>query len=170
MPEDPTLKIRRHLRNGVVVDSGLLVVYFVGLYQDATGLPLWQTLKQTKGSFYRDDYEFLLGFLQKFRKQVVTPHILTEVSNMLGHLNEPARETCFGLLRAHTAVLEERFVEAAEITSEEAFLRLGLTDVGILRVASAAPYLVLTIDAPLVGQLNKIGVDALLFRDIRHAV
>ncbi len=169
MPEDPASKIQRHRRTGVVVDSGLLVIYFAGLNQDQTGIPLWQTLKETNNKFEKGDYEFLTGFLKEFRKQVVTPHILAEVNSMLGQLYAPADKTCRSLMRGVIPRLEECSVDAAQIISDEAFLDLGITDVGI-RHAASAPYLVLTIDRPLEGHLNNIGVDALLFQNIRYAL
>jgi hypothetical protein len=168
VPRDPALKIERHRHGGVVVDSALLVVYFVGLCEDVNGVPLWQASRYTRNHYDREDYEFLVDILENFRKRVVTPHILTEVSNMLGHLNEPAREQSRILMRTIIPELEERFVGAAEIASDKEFLEFGITDAGIRRVATA-PYLVLTADRPLVGHLDKIGLDALLFADIRYA-
>jgi hypothetical protein len=167
--EDPGSKFERHRGRGVVVDSALLVVYVVGLCEDINGVPLLQTYKHTKNDYDRQDYEFLLGFLEQFRTHVVTPHILTEVSNMLGQLREPARAQCRSVMSATISELEERCIAAAQIASDEAFLEYGITDAGIRRIGTA-PYLVLTADRPLAGHLNKIGVDALLFEDARYAL
>jgi hypothetical protein len=166
--EDPAVKIQRHLHNGIIVDSGVLVIFFAGLYQDTTGYSLWQTLKETKNRYKREDYDFLSGLLTQFRMQVVTPHILTEVSNMLGQLHEPADKQCRGLMMDIVPSLEEHSVEASEIISDEAFSDFGVTDTGICH-AAATPYLVLTIDRPLSGYLDKAGIDSLLFDNIRYA-
>lgn len=169
MPEAPALKIRRHLGNGVVVDSGVLIIFFAGLYQDVTGLSLWQNLRETKHRYNRDDYEFLVNFLSSFRTQVVTPHILTEVSNMLGQLYQPADMECRRLMAETIPSLREHSVEISQVVSNDAFLDFGVTDAGI-RDAATNPYLVLTIDRPLSGHLDNAGIDSLLFDNIRYAV
>lgn len=161
MLEAPAVKIQRHLRNGIIVDSGVLIIFFAGLYQDVTGYSLWQTLKETKNRYKREDYDFLSGFLTQFRMQIVTPHILTEVSNMLGQLHEPADKQCRSLMVDIVPLLEEHSVEALKIISDEAFPDFGVTDTGICHAATT-PYLVLTIDRPLSGYLDKAGIDSFL--------
>lgn len=166
MSEDPAAKIRRHLRSGVLVDTNLLLVYFVGLYDTVSGYTLINSFKHTKGKYTTKDFEILSALLERFSKQIITPHILAEVSNMLGQLKEPAKETCFGLLKEIVPSLEERVVSAQELCDHEAFVSLGVADTSIIKVASE-PCLILTDDFRLSGYLDKTGVDTLNFRHVR---
>ena len=57
-------KIRKYQRSGVLVDTNLLLVYFIGLYDTATGYKLVNTFKYTKGNYGSEDFDALLAFLQ----------------------------------------------------------------------------------------------------------
>jgi len=93
-------KIRKYQRSGVLVDTNLLLVYFIGLYDTATGYKLVNTFKYTKGNYGSEDFDALLAFLQDFRTVVTTPHILAEVSNSItGELTDPARDLCLELIQ-----------------------------------------------------------------------
>lgn len=166
MSEDPAAKIRRHLRSGILVDTNLLLVYFVGLYDSVSGYNLIGSLRYTKGKYSSEDFEVLSAFLERFDKQIITPHVLTEVGNMLGQLKDPARELCFGLLKNVAPALEKRTVSVRELCEADAFVGLGVADSSIAKVA-AQPCLVLTDDFRLSGYLDSIGIDALNFRQIK---
>lgn len=97
MADELASQIRAYQRSGVLVDTNLLLVYFVGLYDTATGYRIINAFRYTKGTYTAGDFEILLSFLQRFRTVVTTPHILAEVSNSLsGELTEPARDLCLG--------------------------------------------------------------------------
>ena len=165
MSEEVASRIQRHLRSGVLVDTNLLLVYFIGLYDRISGYQVIDSFRYTKGKYSTGDFDILFALLDRFDNQVVTPHILTEVSNMLGHLLDPARETCFDLLKRTMPSLHEHGVSGIRLSENEVFTRFGVTDTSILEVAG--PYLVLTDDYRLAGYLNKIGIDALNFQHIK---
>lgn len=167
--EDSTAKIHRHLRNGIVVDANLLVLYLIGLHDSATGLQLVRTFRYTKGKYSMEDFYILNTVLQQFNVQIFTPHILTETSNMIGHLSSPARELCFGFMRVNVIpVMEETSFRAVNLKDDEAFVKFGVTDTGIVHAASN-PYLILTDDRPLCGHLEKNGLDAVHFQEIKYS-
>lgn len=165
MSDEVASRIQRHLRSGVLVDTNLLLVYFIGLYDRISGYQAINSFRYTKGKYSTGDFNLLFTLLERFNSQVVTPHILTEVSNMLGHLSDPARETCFELLKRTIPSLHEHSVSSERLSEDEAFTKFGITDTSILEAAE--PYLVLTDDHRLAGYLDKIGIDALNFQHIK---
>lgn len=156
--------IGKHRRTGVVVDTNLLLLYFVGTY-DRGLIERWG---RTNDRFVSVDYETLRLVLSQFDKLVVTPHVLTEVSNMLGYLSEPARTACFEqfALAIRSSLMEEELTFATELSDDAAFFLFGIADASILE-AAAGSYLVLTDDFPLYGYLMSKGVDVLNFNEIR---
>ncbi len=148
------------------MDANLLLVYFVGLYDNVSGYRVIDGFRYTKGRYTTGDFDRLAALIEQFDSQITTPHILTEVSNMLGHLADPARETCFGLMKEIIPSLEERGVSAEDLSGDAMFVRFGVTDSGI-RKSATKPCLVLTDDYPLAGYLDKIGVDVLNYHHIK---
>lgn len=65
--------------------------------------------------------------------------------------------------------MEERAVPAEELAKEDAFVTFGVADISIIKAAEDS-CLVLTDDRKLSGYMDKIGMDALNFHDIKYAV
>ena len=169
MANDIASKIRKYRRSGVLVDTNLLLVYFVGLYDSVTGYRLVNTFKYTKGDYGVGDFDVLLAFLKEFDVLVTTPHILAEVSNsIVGELTDPAKDLCVGLIQETIPTFQEHYVPAKDLLAEEQFRTYGVADVGILRTA-AGRYLVLTDDYSLSSYLNKIGIDTISLPEIKYA-
>jgi hypothetical protein len=148
---------------GVLVDTNLLLLYFVGTYD--TGLV--ERFSRTADRFAADDFDTLALLLEQFDRLVVTPHVLTEVSNMIGHLKEPARTTCFALFgEVIRSVMDEKHTSGAALSNDPAFVVFGVTDTSIFD-AAAGSYLVLTDDLPLYKYLEGKGIDVLNFNEIR---
>ncbi len=72
--------VERYRSRGVLVDSNVLLLYFVGAYQRQ----LVPRFKRT-AQFTVEDYDLLVHFLSNFRRIVTTPNILTEVNGLLGN-------------------------------------------------------------------------------------
>lgn len=161
-------KIQKYRRSGVLIDTNLLLVYFIGLYDSATGYELVNTFKYTKGDYRSEDFDALLAFLQGFRTVVTTPHILAEVSNSItGALTDPARYLCLGLIQQTIPSFQEHHVPATDLIGEALFRTYGVADIGILRTA-AGRYLVLTDDYRLSGYLNSIAIDTISLPEIKY--
>lgn len=155
--------IARYRNAGVLVDTNLLLLFFIGSYDQ----DLVERWPRTADRFASVDYETLLLLLEGFDRIVVTPHILTEVSNMLGYLFEPARTKCLlELASIMTTLMEEKRTPGTILIENLAFLRFGLADASILDVATGE-YLVLTDDLALYGYLQNEGVGVLNFNEIR---
>src|SRR6266481_2713988 len=73
--------IRRHASNGVLIDANLLLLHVVGAHDRR----LVSTFKRLS-AFAPEDLDTLVAVTRHFRSILVTPHILTEVSNLAGSL------------------------------------------------------------------------------------
>lgn len=153
---------KKHVSTGIVLDSNLLLLLFVGSYDRS----LVGTHKRTR-EYAPEDYDLLSALVSRFRALVTTPNILTEVSNLAGYIADPARELLFGTMRIEIARLSENYLPSSSVVSDERFPRYGLTDTAIYRLAESDSLLVLTDDLKLAGFLHTAGVDAVNFNHIR---
>jgi len=153
--------IGRYRGGGVLVDTNLLLLYFVGAY-DTSQL---QNPSRTD-QFEPEDFVVLDAFMRQFDQVVTTPHVLAETSNLLGQLRDHVKAACFPLLRQSISLMREHRPPAATIGADPGFLQFGITDAAIAE-ASPGAYLVLTDDLPLYGYLGGRGVDVLNFNNIR---
>jgi hypothetical protein len=154
--------ISRHRRNGVLVDTNLLLLFFVGGYDRG----LVERFPRTADRFISADFDTLASVLGSFERIVTTPHILTETSNLLGQLSGRARVGCFEWLARTIPAMRETYVAGADLARREPFVKLGITDTSVIEVA-AAPYLVLTDDFRLYNFLADRGTEVLNFNNLR---
>lgn len=156
--------IGRYRSAGVLVDTNLLLLYFVGLYDQG----LIERWGRTNDRFVSVDYDTLLLLLERFDRWVVTPHVLTEVSNLLGYLAEPAKTECRQLFgQTIRSLMEEKRTSGDVLSKHHIFLSLGIADASIAD-AAAGLYLVLTDDFDLYGYLANEGIGVLNFNEIRY--
>lgn len=144
--------IRRYRRKGVLIDTNLALLYIVGSLD-----PLLIRSHSRTANFTIDDFDRLSKFVDYFEKKIVTPHVLTETSNLLGKSTE-LRGVLAGFIRTST----EKHIPSEKIASAPTFLSAGLTDAGILEAAKNK-YLLVTDDGPLLGlaSSSKVGVVSL---------
>ncbi len=154
--------IERHRSRGVLVDTNILLLYFVGSFSRE----LIPRFKRTC-EFTVDEYDFLNQLLARFARVVTTPNILAEVNSLSGQMGEPAKTEYFEEFARGIATLDERYVPSATASQLSEFPKLGLTDSGILHLAGGK-YLVLTTDLELCHFLEKAAVDVLNFNHIRY--
>ena len=156
--------IRRYHQKGILIDTNILLLYFVGTV-NRERITRFNRTQQ----FIPEDYDLLLRIIGRFRKLVTTPNILTEVSNFVGKLVEPERSQCFAifaLFLQNVDILDEYYVKSLDAVNTEKFLKFGLTDSGILTL-SKGKYLVLTDDFKLANYLLSVEVDVINFNNIR---
>jgi rRNA-processing protein FCF1 len=160
--KETTLRlIQTHCRRGILVDTNLLLLYFVGLLDRNQVQRFKRTQQYTAG-----DHQTLVALLKRFDKVVTTPNILTEVSNLSGQLGEPLRSRYFSAFAREISLLTEHYIESTRLAEAEHFVPFGLADTAILSLG-AAGHLVLTDDSPLTQRLQKIGADVINFNHIR---
>lgn len=146
----------------MLVDSNLLLLYFVGLY-DRERI---RTFKRTR-EFTLDDFDLLLKLLTHFARVVTTPNILTEVSNLSNQLRTDDKRNYYSIFAGGVQRLEEGHTPSAGICALDHFKTFGLTDSGIINLAKGK-YLVLTVDFPLAAYLQSAGIAVINFNQLRR--
>jgi hypothetical protein len=145
----------------VLIDTNLLLLLIVGTC-DRDRIAKF---KRTE-TFTKDDYDLLVKIIRFFKQVVVTPNILTEVSNLLGQLPEDLAPDFYKHFSSEVSNLLEKFSPSRELVIQDYFLKFGLTDSSIILNAKEK-YVVLTVDLPLFGYLGNKGVKAINFNHLR---
>ena len=148
----------------LLLDTNLLLLLFI-VGKDSSLIPKAKTLS----AFVEDDYDLLGDIINNsFNHLVTTPHIMTEVSNLLGkerdHIRRLGREAMAEFLSQCTEHTDSSVI----LVSEPEFNRIGLTDVAIA-VASRLPAFVLTADLPVYLHVSSSGLEAENFNHIRQS-
>ena len=122
--------------------------------------------KRTR-AYELEDFDLLTEILSNFDEVVVTPHILTETSNLVSQIGEPAMSTVRQTLLSLLETQKEEFEPSIEIGKHQSFLRLGLTDCAILNlVKNELP--LLTVDLDLYLSALHINHETVNFNHIRQ--
>ena len=139
----------------------VLLVFLVGKFaRDRIG-----KLQKTE-RYVPEDFDTISLLLSQFDRLLSTPNIMTEVSNLCGHLGEPLKGQIAGFVSNELLPLvDETYVQTSEAAKLDIFPRLGLTDAGIAMLA-ANKVAVLTDDGPLYRHLCRTGVDAIKFSHV----
>ena len=152
---------RAFRKKSLLVDSNLLLLFIVGLCDPARIVKFKRTAQ-----FTVDDFECLKDFVGQFKQVVTTPSILTEVSNLLGHLPDKLACSFNEQFADDIKALHEHYTPSRELGGEEYFPRFGLTDTAILR-AAGRDCLVLTDDFRLAQYLGSRNIDVINFNHLR---
>jgi rRNA-processing protein FCF1 len=152
----------RQKRRKLLVDTNILLLYIVGSLSPNQ----IARHKRTK-TFTVEDYWLLDSQLAKFGDIVVTPNVLTEVSNLLGYTDDRTRQELLSWLKSRVPSFDERFVPSHEAVEAVEFSRLGLTDATILSCPTQ-DLTVLTDDIHLYLALQKKGVEVINFNHLRE--
>ena len=149
---------------GVYIDTNLLVLLIAGL----TDPSIISKHRRTQ-QFTSEDYELLLGIVERARQVFVTPHTLTEASNLLTQHGEPERSNLLLALRGLIERSEETVISSRDASNHDRFLRLGLTDAALLKTISKETPLV-TVDLELCSAALAAGEEvALNFNHMRFS-
>ena len=159
---DPILDlVQRYRSRGVLVDTNILLLHFVGGF-NREQIPRFKRTQQ----FTVEDYDLLARLLAHFDSVITTPNILSEVNSLSGQLGEPVKTRYFQEFARGIGTLDEQYVESQTAAGLDEFPKLGLTDSGIMHLAKNK-YLVLTDDFKLAQFLENAGIDVLNFNHIR---
>jgi hypothetical protein len=111
----------------VVLDSNLLLLLVVGV-ADRAYIKKHRRLQ----SYSEADFDLLRRLIAPMSAIVVTPNILTEVSNFAKQIAEPARTRIATAFTVLLDKLDEQYVVSKQAAAQPEFSRLWLTDSGIL--------------------------------------
>ena len=143
----------------LVIDTNLLLLLMVGQTDQAAISRFGRT-----ENFKYEDFDTLVKIAEFFavRKGLLTtPHVLAEVSNLLGR-----RELFRSTLARFVAEVEERWEPAAHLAQNKLFRAFGLTDVGLLAIACRR-HCVLTRDGGLATRISSAGGAVINYNHIR---
>ena len=154
--------LARYRTAGVLVDTNLLLLYFVGAFSPDEVPRFKRTIQ-----FTPEDHHLLVRFLGYFGRVVTTPQILAEVSNLAGQLTGQVKQGVFEKFAAGLALLDERYEPAVSLSRNPEFSRFGITDCAIVHHARG-DLLVLTDDFRLSQYLQHKGVEVLNFNHLRY--
>jgi hypothetical protein len=112
----------------LLLDTNLLLLLFIGS-KDTSLIPKARTLS----AFEEDDYDLLGDIINNnsFNRLVTTPHIMTEVSNLLGKERNDIRKLGRDAMSEFLSKCDEHTDSSAILVADPQFNRLGLTDVAI---------------------------------------
>ena len=148
----------------VALDSNLLLLLVVGM----TSRHFVEKHKRLQ-AFTAEDFDLLQEQLSVATEIVVTPNTLTETSNLIDHIADPARAQIYSTLRSvlNSPNTSERFVPSIQASEEQALPRLGLTDCVLLKVcASGIP--LMTVNLKLYLAAVARGDKVLNFNHLRE--
>lgn len=138
----------------ILADTSPLLLLLMGLY-DKNAIEEFKRLSK----YDSDAYDLLFQFVAK-RKIIVTPQVLSEVSNFAKEL-KPNRFSEF--IEGNRSTLEkifEKYIPKTEILASKEVLKFGFTDTSIILAARENNAIVLTDDFPLLGICKRVGLDA----------
>lgn len=147
---------------GLLVDTNLLVLLVIGSVSE-TAIASNKRLS----AYTLTDYKLLMSFINQFKTLFTTPHILTEVSNLIGCETKPQQQG-LEILNLLAQRMEEMLPASSETMSlyPKSYLKFGLSDASIHRVATDN-LLVLTDDLNFCYYLQGQNILALNFNNLR---
>lgn len=153
--------LNKYRPRGILVDTNLLLVYFVGRF-DSSQIPRF---KRTR-TYSLEDFNLVAAIVESFSKMVTTPNVLTEVNSFSNQLPEALKVAYYAEFANQITKLEEHFVKSSAASSSPHFAKFGLTDSGIIELVKDQ-YLVMTDDLKLAYYCQQLGVAAINFNNIR---
>ena len=145
----------------LIIDANLLVLFVVGTTNRS-----WIARHRRLKAFSIQDFDLLCRVIGSYSQVYVTPNTLTETSNLLGYIAEPARSKVFETFRALILSAQEEYVQSRIACKMMEFPHLGLTDSGLMEISSQSRSL-LTTDLDLYLSALRRGISAINFNHLR---
>ncbi|MHB8423810.1 MAG: PIN domain-containing protein [Gammaproteobacteria bacterium] len=150
------------MKTTVMLDSHLLLLFVVGTTQRS-----YIAAHRRLRAYSEPDFVLLLQIIEHANNVVVTPNTLTETSNLLGYMAEPARTELFETFRTLIDASEEFHCESRVAANSPVFLRLGLTD-AVLADSCKEHVSLVTADFDLYQATLASGGDVFNFNHLRE--
>lgn len=143
-------------KHGLILDTNLLILLLIGYYNAGYIEHCSKTQEYTEA-----DFHYLANIIKALSpKIIVTPHILSELSNITfkkmlsGEKLKQYLQEVFALveLAAEQHVDKDIIMESPKLLAD-----FGFTDLSIIEAAKQYSYAVMTADDPLYAQLLQAG-------------
>lgn len=112
-------------------------------------------------------YLLLTSLIAKTDNLIATPNTLSETSNLLGFIDDPAKTQIFKVFRDITKKMKEKYIHSNIGVDRLEFTRLGLTD-AILLEAAKEKVEILTADTQLYLAAMDMGYKVFNYNHIRE--
>ena len=114
------------------------------------------------------DFDLLIELISPAPSILVTPNTLTETSNLIGYIADPARTRILNVFCDFIRAFDEHYCQSRQAISRKEFIRLGLTD-SVLLHETIDSFFLLTADLNLyLAALNE-GYPVANFNHFRDA-
>lgn len=158
--------VRKYRKNGVIVDTNLLLVLLAGNVQRGLVGKVARTDEYTVA-----DYEMITNLLVEFDSLILVSPVLTEIGFFLEKNNDQAMQTQLynELVRmVLDDTTRESRVYSDVVVEDPDFGRLGYADVAILKIAEIHHHLIFTADSPLHVEAGRRGIGVLPYDWLRN--
>jgi hypothetical protein len=145
----------------LLLDTMLLSLFIVG-----TASREYVIKHKRLRHFNATDFDLLIDNVSRASDIVVTPNTLTETSNWVKMIAEPARSHISATFQNLISALDERYVASKDAAEIVEFPRLWLTDPAILRELKNG-HVLLTSDFALYDAALRRGFTAINFNHLR---
>lgn len=155
------------MRRSVILDTNLLVLFVVG----SAGEQYLDMHKRVQIIDPRSAYALLAQYLERFNELVATPNTLTETSNLIRLIGEPAKTYLTATLQKLVITWPECYITSRDAALQPEFARLGLTDATLLALArrelNSPRSCLLTMDLDLYLAAAATGLNVVNFNHLR---
>lgn len=157
--------IARKKFDGLIVDTNVMLLFIVGNYDKdyIKHFPFRRTARYSER-----DFEILLNVFNRFKKIVITPHTLTELSNLSEKVHCYKIEEYFNVFISVLLQFNELNVDKNIILKSPNLYKFGVADFAIWSIARDKKYLVFTDDSKLSGFLSNKKIDTISINEIRE--
>jgi hypothetical protein len=159
------------MRKTIALDTNLLVLLVVGLTARK-----YISMHKRLQAYTEADYDLLKAFISVSAGVAVTPNVLSEASNLLRQIREPAQTRIAAVFRnlimsmttdSKGGGLHEIYIRSADASSRSEFIRLGLSDSALLEI-NKNNVVVLSADFLLYHAACAAGYEAMNFNHERE--
>jgi len=155
---------KRKKYKGVLVDTNLLLLLLVGLF-DEKQIDTYKRINK----YSTEDFNKLIFILKYFpHKFLTTPNILTEVCNLSENFNSSNHNLFFKFLEDNINTWHEHIEKSLDLikTNQEGFYKFGITDTSIIDLAKQNT-LIITDDLKLYHFLATKNLDVINYNHLR---
>ena len=153
-----TQLVLKYNQKGIFIDSEILLLFVVGSKDPRLIRKFGRT-----ANFDENDFNLVSQFIDKFHYKITSPHILTEVSDLLGESND-----YHTILETYINFSEEKYLTSRELVKSNSFFKFGLADSAVVEISQNA-HLIFTADNRFYGYLTSMGIDAVNFDSLKSA-
>ncbi|NPV00291.1 MAG: hypothetical protein HPY53_02810 [Brevinematales bacterium] len=147
----------------LIIDTNLLILLLVGLYNKNQ----IKTFKRTT-NFTVEDYETIRFYFYNAKKVYVTPHILTEVSNLTDRIGGKDNFTYIEVFKSVAKSQIEIYTPKESLLDFLYLSQIGITDTSLYFAAKETGSIVLTDDEECAPYLESLDCKVLRFSAIQE--